>query len=206
MRKRELEFALSKIPAHPRPKLELEQYVTPAHLAARIIWVAVLTYRDLPAELVLDLGAGTGRLGIGAALMGSEYVVLIDVDREALRLALNASRELSVAAQVDAVCSDVASIGLSRKADCTIQNPPFGVYKRGADIAFLRAALKLSESVYSIHKAESVEYILKKLAEEGFEATPLFEDVIRLPPTMPRHHKREHRVRVVVIRAVPFSR
>jgi len=205
MRKRELELLLSRIPPHPRPKLELEQYSTPVHLASRLIWVATYTYRDLPASLVFDLGAGTGRLGIGAALVGSEYVVLVDVDREALRLALSASKELGVAHRIDAVCCDVARFRVSRRAECTLQNPPFGVHRRGADMLFLRVALEISEKVYSVHKAETVGYICERLSREGFRVEPLFEEIVRLPPTMPHHSKREHRVRVAVVRASPFS-
>jgi len=203
VRKRDLEILLSRIPPHPRPRVELEQYATPAHLAARMLWVAAYTYRDLPAGVVLDLGAGTGRLGLGAALVGSEYVVLVDVDRGALRVALEASRELGVDARVEAVCGDATRVALARRADCALQNPPFGVHRRGADVAFLEAALSLSRRVYSVHKAETVSYVLRRCREAGAEAEPLFEDVVRLPPTMPHHYKREHRVRVVVIRAAP---
>ena len=205
MRKKDLEMLLSRVPPHPSPKLELEQYATPPHLAARIIWVAAFTYRDLPSNLVLDLGAGTGRLGLGAALVGSEYVVLVDVDREALRLALATSRALHIDARVDALCGDATRLPLARKAPCSLQNPPFGVHRRGADVAFLRAALKHSEKVYSVHKADSVEYVVSKCREEGAEADVLFEEIVRIPPTMPHHYKREHRVRVAVIRAVHFS-
>lgn len=200
MRKRELEILISRIPQLPNPKPHLEQYATPPHLAARMLWVAALTYRDLPAELVLDLGAGTGRLGLGAALLGSPYVLLVDVDIDALRLALNAARELGVSWAVDAVCGDATRIHISRKADCAVQNPPFGVHRRGADIEFLRSALRLSRVVYSVHKLEAADYVLRKCREEGLKAELLFKDVIRLPPTMPHHYKREHKVRVAVLR------
>ncbi|MEM1690706.1 MAG: methyltransferase [Thermofilaceae archaeon] len=205
MRKRELELLLSTIPPHPSPKLELEQYATPVHLASRLLWVAAFSFHDLPAQIVTDLGAGTGRLGIGAALMGSEYVLLVELDREALKVAIEAARRLGVDARVDAVCADVRFLTLSRRARCALQNPPFGVHGRGADVAFLAAALRLAERVYSVHKAETIRYVLEKCREKGAEAALLFEDVVRLPPTMPHHHKREHRVRVVVVRAAPFS-
>lgn len=201
LRKRDLEILLSRIPPLPAPKLQLEQYTTPPHLAARMLWVAAATFRDLPADLVLDLGAGTGRLGLGAALLGSAFVLLVDVDFEALKHALAAARALGVDAAVDAVCSDATRFAMSRVADCTVQNPPFGVHRRGADVEFLTAALRLSSTVYSVHKAETADYLVRKCREEGAEAEVLFEEVVRLPPTMPHHSKREHRVRVIVLRA-----
>jgi len=204
--KRDLEILLSKIPPLPAPKPHLEQYTTPPHLAARMLWVAAVTFRDLPADLVLDLGAGTGRLGLGAALLGSPFVLLVDVDFEALKRALAAARELGVDAAVDAVCSDVTRFEISRVASCTVQNPPFGVHRRGADVKFLSAALRLSNVVYSVHKAETASYLLRKCEEVGAEAEALFEEVVRLPPTMPYHFKREHRVRVIVLRAARRGR
>lgn len=200
-RKRELEMLISRIPLPPNPKPQLEQYTTPAHLAARMLWVAAMTYRDLPGDLVLDLGAGTGRLGLGAALLGSRYVLLVDVDLEALKLALAAARELGVDAAVDAVCGDATRLALSKRASCTVQNPPFGVHRKGADVEFLSSALRLSSAVYSVHKAETAEYLLRRCREEGAKAEVLFEETVRLPPTMPFHLKREHRVRVIVLRA-----
>lgn len=199
VRKRKLEILLSRVPPHPRPRVELEQYPTPPHLAARMLWVAA-AHRDLPAGVVVDLGAGTGRLGIGAALLGSPCVISIDVDADALRVALAAARELGVDAAVDAVCCDATRVTLSRQANCAIQNPPFGVHRRGADVEFLRAALRVAATVYSVHKAEAADYIIRRCWEEGVEAEVLFDEVVRLPPTMPHHRKREHRVRVVVVR------
>lgn len=201
VKKRQLEIALSRIPPHPQPKLELEQYATPPHLAARLLWVAVATYRDLREGVTLDLGAGTGRLGLGAALVGAPHVVLVDVDREALRVALKAARELYVDERVDAVCADVRRFEMAREAGYAVQNPPFGVHRRGADIEFLLTALRLARVVYSVHKAESVDYVLRRCSEAGAEARLLFREVIRLPPMMPHHYRREHVVNAAVIRA-----
>lgn len=201
MKKRDLERVLAKVPPHPKPKLEFEQYTTPPHVASRLLWIATVTYEDLPGDLVLDLGAGTGRLGIGAAILGSTCVVLVDVDREALKLALESARELGVDAKIDAICCDVRKLVLSREAVCVLQNPPFGVHRRGADVEFLRSALKLSRVVYSIHKVSAVDYVFKTCEEWGAKALMLFEETIRLPPTMPHHERREHRVKIAVLRA-----
>ena len=40
-------------------------------------------------------------------------------------------------------------------------NPPFGAQKKGSDRPFLRKSLELSSVVYSIHNAQSAEFIKK---------------------------------------------
>ena len=200
MRKRRLEIILSQIPPHPKPRLSLEQYTTPPHLAARLLWIAAYTYGDIIDQEVIDLGAGTGRLGLGAAILGSSYVVLVDVDVDALRVSLEQAERLGLRAWVDAVCSDVRMFRASRKVDCIVQNPPFGVHRRGADVEFLEAAIRLANVIYSIHKAETLDYLRGRVRRAGRGIRLLFEEVVRLPPTMPHHYKREHVVRVGVVR------
>ncbi|MEM1508526.1 MAG: METTL5 family protein [Thermofilaceae archaeon] len=198
LRKKILEILISRIPSYPQPRVELEQYVTPPHLASRILWIAAF-YHDLEGTII-DLGAGTGRLGLGAAILGAPHVILVDIDAKALRVALAAARSLGVEAYVDTVCVEASKFEASRNARCVIQNPPFGVHKKGVDIEFLRNALRLAPTVFSIHKVESLDYVLAKCKEMGYSPEILFEEVIRLPPTMSHHRKKSHKVRVAAIR------
>ena len=46
-------------------KVELEQYPTEAHLAARLVFTAATSFDDVEDKVVVDLGTGTGMLGIG---------------------------------------------------------------------------------------------------------------------------------------------
>lgn len=200
LKKKALEMLLSKIPPHPQPRVGLEQYATPPHLASRLLWIAAFSYHGLEGTVV-DLGAGTGRLGLGAAILGAPYVILVDVDKKALKVALAAARSLGVDACVDAVCAEASRFETSRDVHCVIQNPPFGVHRRGVDIEFLRTALRLAPTVFSIHKAESLDYVLAKCREMGCSPEVLFEEVVRLPPTMPHHRKESHEVRVAAIKA-----
>lgn len=199
LRKKILEMLISRIPPYPQPRVELEQYVTPPHLASRMLWIAAFSYHDLEGTTI-DLGAGTGRLGLGAAILGSPQVILVDIDAKALRVALDAARSLGVEAQVDTVCVEVSMLETSRNVHCVVQNPPFGVHKKGVDIEFLRNALRLAPTVFSIHKVESLGYVLAKCKEMGYSPEVLFEEVIRLPPTMSHHRKKSHEVRVAAIR------
>ncbi len=64
-----------------QPKPELEQYSTPVDIVAEMIKLAN-AQGDLSGKVV-DLGCGTGRLAIGAALLGTE-VTGYEIDNDAL--------------------------------------------------------------------------------------------------------------------------
>lgn len=85
-KKKHLEMILEKIPKHPNPKVELEQYSTPAVIASDLIWNAygMGDIRDLN---VLDLGCGTGILASASSLMGAKFSLGLDIDRESVDLA-----------------------------------------------------------------------------------------------------------------------
>lgn len=89
MKLKHLESCLSSLPNRifPNPKIELEQYPTSAHLTASIILSALSKGDAGPGTCVLDLGCGTGMLGLGFALVECDMVYLVDCDEEALGLA-----------------------------------------------------------------------------------------------------------------------
>lgn len=71
MKLKQLESFLQQLETFPAPKVELEQYPTSPHLAAQLLFAAATVYDDIIDKTVLDLGCGTGILGIGAQLLGS---------------------------------------------------------------------------------------------------------------------------------------
>jgi len=158
IKKKNIELALECVPAFPSPKEYLEQYITPSYLASEMLWHAFMS-NDIRGKVVYDLGCGTGRLALAAALLEAKYVICVDIDQEALSVAKEALRAYPNTL-VDFIATDLRtnSSCLIRKPSlremCTvIMNPPFGVYSRGADIDYLKVALKLCNVVYSIHKA-----------------------------------------------------
>lgn len=72
--------------------------------------------------------------------------------------------------QIDFVLCDVqqlSSLQPHLQADTVITNPPFGTRQKGADMAFLRAAFRLSRhSVYSLHKSSTREFVGKAARRE----------------------------------------
>jgi putative methylase len=104
---------------------------------------------DVIGKTVLDLGCGTGRLGLGAAFLGAKMVLGVDVDKAAVALAAGSARSHKLRANTDWVAGDLEVI--AGEFDTVLQNPPFGVQKRGADRKFLEKALEVGSSVYSLH-------------------------------------------------------
>jgi putative methylase len=150
IRKLDLEILLSQIKPHPSPKLSLEQYTIPINIAATVLYLAAYTYNDIVNKKVLDLGCGTGRLSLGAAFLGAKQVTGVDIDRTAVNIALKNSEETNLKKKVQWIVTDIETI--NGEFDTVVQNPPFGVQKRGADRKFLKKALDVGKRIYSLHK------------------------------------------------------
>lgn len=71
MKLKELESWLQDVIGFEAPKVKLEQYETPAHIAACMIHTMESSFGDLKGKVVADLGCGCGMLTIGTALMGA---------------------------------------------------------------------------------------------------------------------------------------
>jgi len=149
IRKIDLERFLSKIKPHPSPKANLEQYTTPEAVGATILQLAANTYNDIVGKKVLDLGCGTGRLTLGAAFLGAQSVVGVDIDKKAIKMACENASKASLDAEVDWVVGDINAV--TGRFDTVLQNPPFGVQKHAADRLFLEKAIEVGNVIYSLH-------------------------------------------------------
>ena len=86
MKKKDLEIALERVRPFTDPDPALEQYPTPATIAADILFSAY-SAGDIQGMKVMDLGCGTGIFSIGAALLGAGMVVGYDISESALEIA-----------------------------------------------------------------------------------------------------------------------
>jgi putative methylase len=160
IRKLDLERFLSKVAPQPKPQVHLEQYTSSEQIAAKMLYIAAYANDDVVGKSVLDLGCGTGRLGLGAAYLGANDVVGVDIDRLAIKTAFKNAKKLDLCCCVQWLLADIhAVVG---KFDTVLQNPPFGVQNREADRAFLVKALEVGSSVYSLHNHPEVETRLIK--------------------------------------------
>ncbi|UCE15880.1 MAG: 50S ribosomal protein L11 methyltransferase [Candidatus Bathyarchaeota archaeon] len=151
VRKLDLEKAISKVKPHPTPRAYLEQYTISTETTAKILHIAAYTYDDIIGKTIMDLGCGTGRLAIGAVLVGAKEAFGVDIDREAIRMAHNNAEKLGVKERTHWIIADIDVMRGS--FDTVLQNPPFGVQRKGADRKFLEKSLKLGYRVYSLHKS-----------------------------------------------------
>lgn len=71
-----------------------------------MVYMAEFEYGDIEGRTVLDLGCGTGMLGIAASILGAGAVVGVDVDAQALTTAAENAAEMEV--DMDLVCCDVS--------------------------------------------------------------------------------------------------
>ena len=150
VRKLDLEMALSKIQPYSEPAPDLEQYTISADVAATMLYIAAYSHGNIVNKRVVDLGCGTGRLAIGAALLGAKEVVGVDIDRNAVEVASNCAEKFDLRKKTQWIITDIDSV--NGHFDTVLQNPPFGVQKRGADRKFVVKALELSNVIYSLHK------------------------------------------------------
>jgi putative methylase len=159
MKLKRLEMTLQRLSGYTHPRAGLEQYQTPAPLAARLLYHALMK-GDIKGKTVCDLGCGTGVLAIGAALLGADSVKGVDSDPGAVRVAMENAELLET--QVGFIVADVkdeATRGLLGSCDTVIMNPPFGAQKAHADRPFIDLALSIAPVTYSIFNAGSAQFI-----------------------------------------------
>jgi putative methylase len=181
IRKLDLERFLSQIVPQPSPKVELEQYTTSEHIVANMLYIAAYSNCDIVGKKVLDLGCGTGRLALGAAFLGADQVVGIDIDKSSVKTASENSKVTNLGHKVQWILGDIGTI--KGHFDTVIQNPPFGVQRREADRPFIEKALEVGSSVYSLHSHPEVDdRLIRQLkSSQGFltlQASPFLERLV----------------------------
>ena len=204
MRKKHLAMLLSRLEGFHKPRPELEQYRTPGNVAAELLWLAH-SFGDVEGKVLADLGAGTGVLSVGAALLGAEKVYAVEVDSKAIEVARRNVLSLNLEDKIEFINADVSEF--NRRVDTVIMNPPFGSQRRHADRPFLTKAFEVADTVYSIHlaKPEVRNFIEKFSADKGFTATRLTTPSFEIPAQFFFHRKKLERILVdlYLFRRVP---
>lgn len=197
-KKKHLEMAIQKVPKHPNPKVDLEQYSTPATIAADLLWNAY-SLGDIADKKVMDLGCGTGIFAIASKLLGAASAIGVDIDKDSTDLAS------SYCGDVDFICSDICDLENDFDIDTIFQNPPFGSQKnakKGADLKFISKAIELSPKVlYSFHMASTEEFLISYFEKNDLEITHIFRYNFPIPKIYEFHTRESANVEVIVIRA-----
>lgn len=194
MKKKDLEMELEKVPRFKDPDPSLEQYLTPASIAADVLFNAYAS-GDIRGLKIMDLGCGTGMLSFGSWMLGAGSVVGYDVSQEAITQA-SAHAEL-VGADISFKISDVNDI--QEKADTIVMNPPFGCQNRRADRDFLKKSMESAECIYSFHMAETLDFVKEFVKKHNREIVYNKMYKYDIPHTFTFHSKEKHSVDIVVV-------
>jgi len=194
MKKNELERKLQKVAPHSRPRAYLEQYSTPAAVAADMLFIAC-SFGDIGGREVVDLGCGGGILSVGASLLGASKVTGIDVDAGAVADARRNIAEAGV--DVDVLQMDVKDVDL--RADTVVMNPPFGAQRRNADRPFLEAAVRIAPRVYSLHNARTLQFLMGMVDAMGCEVFFQKSYKFEIPHMFEFHEKGKKDIEVALL-------
>ncbi|MDV0446327.1 Release factor glutamine methyltransferase [Methanosarcinaceae archaeon Ag5] len=203
MKLRKLEMELEKVEGFAAPSPALEQYKTPATLAASFLHLAFMS-GDIEDQTVYDFGCGTGILSVGAALLGARKVVGFDIDESAVAVAEKNAEAMGVSDRVSFIqcnISDVSEQILSEKlgrADTVVMNPPFGAQEKGNDRPFLASAIQAADVVYSIHNKGSRAFIEKFIKPATI--TDCFKTEFPIRKTFDFHRKEIETIDVEIYR------
>lgn len=188
-------MALQRVKPFVRPRPTEEQYPTPATIAADMLFTAH-AQGDISGLDVADLGCGTGILGIGAALLGAKRVIGVDKDGAALEMARENAALLEV--EISLLQGDVSE--LEERVGTVVMNPPFGSQRRHADLPFLEKAMEIADVSYSLHNANTEEFLLHLVSRTGRRAEVLKRYKFEIPHTFAFHNKEKVDVEVLLLR------
>lgn len=190
------------------PKVHLEQYHTPPHLAATILHTIQNNYNDIDGKTVLDLGCGSGILTFGSILLGADFCFALECDKEILDIFIDNKNEFEIT-NCDAILFEINEKSLEssvfkQKVDTVIMNPPFGTRNCGIDLAFVQYAADISKVVYSLHKTSTRESILKKIqAFKNVEQVDVIAEMkYDLNQSYKFHKKSLHDIEVDLLRII----
>jgi len=196
MKKRTLEMELQHLSNFSNPKAELEQYITPAPIAAEILHFA-LGMGDVVDKSIADFGSGPGIFGIGACILGAKVVHAVEIDPDAVEdlkkniLSKNCKKIIIHEENVEKFAISV---------DTVFQNTPFGAQSRHADIPFLKAAMMRGKVIYSLHNASTRDFVIKKINDLGGKVTHIREFDFFIPKIYSFHRKDRVRRKFIFFR------
>ncbi len=199
MKRKQLEMILQGIRKWDAPSPKLEQYETPATAASDVLFNAFLKGDVLDCSII-DLGAGTGILSLGAALLGAGSVTSVDIDNASLEIFRSNIQDLLPDYEFSLINSDVKGLSMDIIYDTCFMNPPFGSQNRRADRPFLEKALSISRIIYTFHMAVTREFIHRFVGKRGAHVEWEKEYSFHLPHRFFFHEKDRKEIRVIGFR------
>ncbi|MBU0460715.1 MAG: METTL5 family protein [Nanoarchaeota archaeon] len=193
---KDLEIQLSKLQEYTEPSFELEQYATPAHIAAEWIWSMALK-GEVAGKIILDAACGPGILGIGLLLMGARKVYFLDKDEKIIQVCIenyNQIKKKYEIGEAEFIIEDVTLF--DAEVDIVVQNPPFGTKEKHIDKIFLEKAFSTAKVVYSMHKYSTKRFVEAISSDHEFKITDLWRYEFPLKKMFKFHTKPVRRIDV----------
>ena len=196
--KKQLEIELSKIiDDFKEPKIKFEQYMTPPEIAAFMIHYAWMRGK-IENKKIIDIGAGTGMLGIGAAFLGGN-VTMIEIDKDAFEILKNNVAKTDH--EIRLINKNIFDFDFDEEYDTALINPPFGIKSKNKDMDFIVKASKISKHIFSIHDgSESNKNNIKSLFEK--HNLKIIESLMMdfsLKSTYPWHEEKNKILKVMLL-------
>ena len=197
MRQKELEMILQKVPIFRDPSPNLEQYLTPANIAADIIFTAY-QFGDIEGKFVVDLGCGTGIFAVGSYITGAKKIVGIDVDKKSIEIAKKHAEDNNFG--IGFFVKNVKDV--KEKCDTVIMNPPFGAQKSNqkADRKFIEKGFEISSVIYSLHLSKTISFIDKLVSSLGGKIDYSKDYIFPIKSVFEFHNKRVANFDVTLLR------
>ncbi len=193
--KRKLEIQLAKLQTLRTPSLGLEQYPVSPEAASELLYMAGFEHDDLEGRII-DLGTGTGRLAIGASLMGANEIVGLDVDKNSVKIAMQNAD--GAGADVDWIVGDVDSV--MGGFQTVLMNPPYGTRTPHLDTRFLTKAFELAHVSYSIHKSSTRKFLLEFARKNGRKVDTVRSLEMSIPHQFDFHRQKWKPIEVDLLR------
>jgi putative methylase len=204
LNKKQLVRVLDKL---DRPKvldINLEQYTTPAEVAAEVVWQAYMK-GDIQGKTVMDVGCGNGILGIAALLLGAKSLVFVDIDKGALDICKqnieHSYPEFDICNKSEFIQKDVRDLkrDLVKESNTVLMNPPFGTKIKHADRAFLEKVI-VCNVIYSFHKTTTEGFVEAFVEDNGKTISDQWDFKYPLYQTYSHHEKKKVTIEVSVFR------
>lgn len=206
-KKKHLEIIIESIPKHLNPKIDLEQYSTPATIAADLLWNAK-SFGDINNKEIIDLGCGTGIFTMGSAILGAKSAIGFDIDEESIVMANKIANSMEIF-NVEFFKRNIYNLNNNKSEDfrkkfnTSFTNPPFGSQlknKKKADRIFMEWSINLAEICYSFHMAKTRDFVFSYYENLGGKITDEFYYKFPIPHSYSFHTEESKSIDIIVVR------